>query len=247
MSEALFELQNAFAERIRSPSKTTIPAGIAPDRMAVYEDLMFGGLKECLQTAFPVLSEVISETLQNDLVSGFLETHQAKTPLFYELPEEFLIYLMQEREAANDPPYLAELAHFEWVELAMELMDEPVPEPLRLGLAKPEDSLKLAPLLQVLGYTYPVHEISNEFEPTEADKGSYFIAIYRNGQCEVQMLAVSLLAARLLQLLQQYELNRSKVTQILADEMQRPVEAHFETEITSLIEQLQLKGVILSA
>lgn len=50
------------------------------------------------------------------LVEGFFAKHRCLTPYFPRLAEEFLLFLGQ-REGT--PEWLRELAHYEWVELAL--------------------------------------------------------------------------------------------------------------------------------
>ena len=46
-------------------------------------------------------------------------------PQFFRIAEEFLKYLDDERgEVADDPVFLRELAHYEWVELALSISQE---------------------------------------------------------------------------------------------------------------------------
>ncbi len=58
------------------------------------------------------------------MARDFFACHACRTPLFTRLAEEFLVYLEQERKGMpEDPPFLLELAHYEWVELALSLSD----------------------------------------------------------------------------------------------------------------------------
>ncbi len=70
-------------------------------------------------------------------------------------------YLQQERGVVeNDPPYLAELAHYEWVELALTLRDaESLPTQSLPAVNLFQRSLQLSPLAWPLSYHYPVHRI----------------------------------------------------------------------------------------
>ena len=57
------------------------------------------------------------------LVHDFYRDHRCSTPLFPELPREFIQYLQARDAGAGDPPWLLELAHYEWVELALDLSE----------------------------------------------------------------------------------------------------------------------------
>ncbi len=75
---------------------------------------------------FPVCKELIGQDSWNGLIQDYLANHQAKTPLFHELGQEFLSFLNSEQEISSTthdrlPDYFNELAHYEWVELALSI------------------------------------------------------------------------------------------------------------------------------
>mgnify|MGYP006138349625 CR=1 FL=1 len=66
------------------------------------------------------------------LVRDFYREFRAGTPLFPELPREFIQYLQERGDGRGDPPWLLELAHYEWVELALSVapaLDERLADP----------------------------------------------------------------------------------------------------------------------
>ena len=95
------------------------------------------------------------------MVRDFMVRHRSLTPLFTEVGQEFLEYLQQEREPQPDDwPFMLELAHYEYVELAVAIStaDE------QLGEFDPNgDLLRGRPLVGPtawnLSYQWPVHTI----------------------------------------------------------------------------------------
>ena len=86
--------------------------------MAIYRKLFFNNLYNLLGTFFPVLRKIHSDDQWRRFVRGFMQHHQAQTPYFLQLPEEFLAYLEKEFESTEDDfPFLLELAHYEYSEL----------------------------------------------------------------------------------------------------------------------------------
>lgn len=215
----LERLQNEFAARIRNPDSNSVPEGVDPARMRVYQDLIYNGTEELLENCFPVIYEIASDELRESLIRGFLSDHSAESPLFYEVPEEFLSYLIEGREEPSDPPYLAELAHFEWMELALELTDEQRPKNIDPVGDLYHDIIEPSPLMEVVGYHYPVHEIDANNLPTIQDKSSYCLAVYRDKDEVVQCLVLSAIATRLLQFVRQHELSGQQAIELLAKEM----------------------------
>lgn len=119
-------LQRRFAARIRDPQQA-LPPGIATERMAIYEELFFNNLDGFISSGFPVLRRLFDEPRWHRLVRAFMREHRCRTPYFSQLGEEFIGWLQDGyRAEEGDPPFLLELAHYEWVELALSLAEAPV-------------------------------------------------------------------------------------------------------------------------
>ena len=103
-------------------------------------------------------------------IRGFMRHHQAQTPYFLQLPEEFLEYLQNEFEPLeSDYPFLVELAHYEYAELALSVSED---ETDMADVDPDGDLLRGVPVKSALAwayaYHYPVHRISPDFLPTES-------------------------------------------------------------------------------
>ena len=88
--------QYAFAAHIRDPQNVVAPEGIEDRRMAVYRKLFFNNLFSLLGTFFPVMRKIHSDDDWRRFIRGFLVRHEAQTPYFLQLPEEFLDYLQKQ-------------------------------------------------------------------------------------------------------------------------------------------------------
>lgn len=88
--------------------------------MAVNKEIVFNNLFESISACFPVAQKVLGKRAWLNLTRGFLREHCANTPIFREIPEEFLGYLNTQ---ANLPLYPSSLCHFEWVKLFVASMD----------------------------------------------------------------------------------------------------------------------------
>ncbi len=114
------DLQYAFTRHIRDPQHAPAPEGIEDRRMAIYRDLLYRNVESFMANSFPVLRKIMADAAWHALIRDYFHTHQARTPLFPKMPYEFLQYLESGRGAlAGDFPFLYELAHYEWVELAL--------------------------------------------------------------------------------------------------------------------------------
>jgi hypothetical protein len=156
-----------------------------------------------LSTGFPVLRAILTDAQWLNLSEDFFATHQSQSPYFSEISEEFLEFLQNERNNPDDYPFMLELAHYEWVEMALSISQEQLPpftEYIDDFLAQ---KVLVSPLAWALAYQYPVHEISPEFLPTEPPAQPTYIIVYRDWDDEVRFMQISPLTFRLLQLIEE--------------------------------------------
>jgi len=192
--------QYEFAAHIRDPGKNAAPPGIEDRRMAIYRDLFFNNLQSLLGSTFPVLKKLSGKERWRDLIREFMAHHQAQTPYFLEIPKEFLAFLEQEHTPqADDFPFLLELAHYEWVELALSVSADSND---MTGIDPDGDLLDGVPVISVLAwplaYNFPVHRISEEFQPQEPGEQPTYLAIYRDSDDEISFMELNAVTAGLL-------------------------------------------------
>jgi len=205
MPDRLAALQKQFAAHIRSPGKAPAPQDVEDRRMDVYRNLFFNNVRSLLSWNFPVLRKLHSDEAWAQLVRDFYIEHRARTPLFPELPREFLQYLQEQRaDRDGDPPYMLELAHYEWVELALSLdereLDDVAADPagdLYQGIPV------LSPLAWPLSYRFPVHRIGPKFQPDAAPQDATHLLVYRRRDDQVKFMQLNPVSALLLQFLQE--------------------------------------------
>lgn len=221
----LFRRQYAFAAHIRDPANQPRPDDVEDRRMAIYRDLFYNNVESLLAGNFPVVRRLLSDDRWHGMVRDFLVKHRCETPLFLELAQEFLDYLQNERGCdADDPPFLLELAHYEWVELALAISDE---EP-DLAAIDPNGDLMaghplISPLAWHLSYRYPVHRISVEYRPNSAPDETTHLVVYRDRTDEVAFLEINAVTQRLLQLLQENsDWTGHQTMKRIAEELQHP-------------------------
>lgn len=184
----LHKVQYRFTNYIRNPNKFERPHDVEFERMQVYRDLFFKNVAGFLERAFPVLKKILQEEWL-ELVQDYFETHKAHTPFAYQMAKEFVNYLESERpkkkQARHDPPFLAELAHYEWLELAVEVD----PEEINFESYGSESDMfsgvpVVNPTLCIHQYSYPVHNLSPEFLPKEKPAEESILGVYRHAETE---------------------------------------------------------------
>lgn len=200
------EVQRAFARHLRDPAHAPAPDDVEPRRMKIYRELFFNNLSSLLAGTFPVLHEILGPEHWAALIRDFMVRHEAHTPLFTEVPQELLRFVQETRWAEgvphpDDPPFLLELAHYEWVELALQISTETHEA---AGVDRDGDLLTgvpvVSPLAWPLAYAYPVHTLSVDHQPTEAPAVPTFLVVYRRRDDQVKFMVVSAATARLLDL-----------------------------------------------
>lgn len=199
--EQLTKLQTAFAAHIRNPEGEAAPDGIEDRRMAIYRRLFFNNINKFLSSNFPVLRRLYEDQEWHSLVRDFYRDHHCRTPLFPELPKEFLRYLQDVRgHRPGDPPFLLELAHYEWVELALSLDENEVEHAPDVDVAGDlMDAVPvLSPLAWPLSYSYPVHRIRPGYTPqTPPDEPTHILA-WRDRDDNVKFMQLNGVARLLL-------------------------------------------------
>ena len=193
------ESQLLMARYLRDPQGQPAPEGVEPRRLKIYQDLVYNNIEGFICGGFPVLRSLYNDEDWHDLVRRFIDKHRCHTPYFLEISQEFLRFLMEDFEPrACDPPFLTELAHYEWVELALDVAELEVP--VDEGDSETLQAiLQLSPLAWLLSYRFPVHLIGPRFTPESAEQPCYLV-VYRNRADKVCFLALSAATARLLEL-----------------------------------------------
>ena len=242
------DIQRAFTAHIRDPQGQPPPEDVEDRRMKIYRDLFFSNVQSLLAGNFPVLRQICGENGWRKMVRDFYAEHRCQTPLFPEIAREFLRYIQDERgNRESDPPFLLELAHYEWVELSLELDErEPGDEAF-----DPEGDLLdgvplLSPLVRVLSYRYPVHRIGPDFQPAEPPEQATHLLVYRNPAYDVKFVQLNDVSRHLLARIGEADpgTGRSMLCEI-ADVLDHPEPERVIATGAQLLEDLRTKGVVL--
>lgn len=243
--QGFIEIQYQFSSHIRDPDNKPIPGNIERRRMAIYRDLFYNNIEGFIANAFPVLRQITTDQTWHAMVRDFMIKHHCKTPLFHEISREFLNYLDDERDCSNDPVFIKELAHYEWVELALSVSDAEVES---VKLEENKDcltlSLNTSPLAWPLAYHYPVHQIGPDFQPHQANESPIFLLVYRDHHDRVTFLELNPVSARLIDLLNEGLTGQQAAIQI-ADELQHPNPEVVINGARSLINDWLQRGVLI--
>lgn len=245
-----FAAQRALSGHIRDPERAAAPGGVEERRLRIYRELFFNNVEGVLAGNFPVIRRILGDQDWTALARGFYREHPSHTPLFTELAREFLRYLDTRAERGDDdPPWLRELAHYEWVELALQISEarvEDVPHDptgdLLLGIPV------LSPLAWPLAYEWPVHRLGPEHRPDEPPAVPTLLLLRRDADGTVRFSELSPLAFRLLQRLEESPglTGHAQLMAIAAEAGATDVDGFVESGL-ELLEQLRRDGVVPGA
>ncbi|MCY1419582.1 putative DNA-binding domain protein [compost metagenome] len=244
MADLLHDQLMQMAQHVRDPQHHEPPPGIEARRLAVYRQLFFGNVQFLLAGSFPVICASLGAQRWQALIQAFYADYRCRTPLFTELAGEFVDYLEGTMADNPDlPPWLTELAHYEWVESALLLRDssDPAHDPNADLL---DGVTLLSQLAWPLAYQWPVSEIGPEYLPTQAPEQPTLLLAQRGADLKVYFSRLAPLAHALLVSLQQQRCTGREHLQLLADALDVDQTAILPQGL-ALLEKLRAQGVVL--
>lgn len=184
-------------------------------RITIYQELFFNNVEGFCSSAFPITKTVLGEDKWVGLVRQFFIECHCETPHFIEISQEFLTYLINKQDEFASLPFLSELAHYEWIELDLDVKPIQNIDTADTQLDNDSKGLHLLDACYPLLYNYPVHMISVEnagsIEPELTP-----VVVYRNSDFAVKFTLVDQLSVIMLQLIQQ---NPGITKELLAKEL----------------------------
>lgn len=247
MSEPSFiRAQRDFAAHLRDPDKNAAPRDVEERRLKIYRDLFYNNVAGFLGSGFPVLHELLPEKRWHALVRAFFACHVSESPYFVDIPAEFVRFLSDECEPAEeDPPFMPALAHYEWMELVADIARDEIPQ---TGFNPRGDLLRgvplLSPLVYVLHYDWPVHRISPDFRPETPEP--VWLLVYRDAGDRVRFMEINAVTARLLTLLQEGDRRTgAEVLEQIAGELGAPEVERIQAFGRETLETLRERDIVL--
>lgn len=232
--------QLAFTAHIRDPENNLKPENVDEERMAVYREGVYNNIFESASVCFPVCQATIGEKDWDAAIRRFVATHHASSPIFREIPKELLSFLETDAET---PDYIKQLAHYEWVELAVGSLQADSPT-----LSQTTDLLNetpaLAPAHMLLAYDYPVQKISAQFKPEE--KEATHLLVFRNADFEVNFIALNPMVFSLLNMAKEGLSGKAALTAI-AEQIQHPEPETIVAFGHTILQDLMAQNAILGS
>lgn len=242
MNKTFQQFQHEFAQHVRDPQRWPRPAGVPARRMAVYNELLFNTLCGFLDSSFPLCRQLLGETRWRRLNRAFYRDWPLQTPWFREISCEFVNYLAASQFKPPLPRWFAELAHYEWVELAVDIMDSAPPLHDEAGELMMHPVV-LNPAMMNLAYTWPVHRIGADFRPRKPE--ATYLLVHRDAHDVVHFSEINAVTARLLTLLSGTHTAGETACRQIAAELPRISLEQTLAFGATVLDQLRTQGIVL--
>lgn len=203
-------LQQQWTTWLRQPSAVQMPH-VESRRLFIYRELFFNNISSFVENTFPLLKKHLPAQHWQSLLEDFFAKHYCQTPYFAHIADEFLQFLGTQSALLQAYPWMFELAHFEWVELAAEIADDSMPVFVQGDFW--QQIPVVSPFVWPLVYQWPVQSFAQQKNVPEPEACS--LILYRNQQHDVQVMQTNPLTLMLLQKLQHN--HQQTGTQIFAD------------------------------
>lgn len=239
----LFLVQQQLADAVRYPRRQTV-LDIAPERLAVYRELVLNNVSTFIRSTFPVLRQICGDELFDLKISTFFRQSQLDSPYFIEIPQFFLEWISEHDDGL--PSFATELAHYEWLELDLFRRTGTAEFNTDQLLTDPTDTsrIKLSALLEVVAYQYPVHQLSVHYQPTEPPEQPTFLALYRGQDDHVHFMQLTALSAATMQMLmEQQDCTTDEAIAALTSMVPTMEKAQIQQGIFDLLKQLSKLGI----
>jgi hypothetical protein len=253
----LARVQRDFAAHLRAPDSHPAPADVPAERMRVYRDLVYANVASLLASNFPMTRRLLADDVWSALMRDFLARRGAKTPLFKRLGGELVEHLEGARSRPPQaPPFLAELARYEWLETELRLSDE---EAAWSSIDRDGDLVAgipvLSPLARWMQAEWPVHRLGGCGIPTAVGEGAggapdvpTCLVLCREGEEEVRFMQVTPSTLQLIEQIAAAPDRRGR------DHLERLARAHpaedrddFVAGGRRILDALRARGVLLGA
>ncbi len=219
LCDSTYEVQSSLAAYCRTGVDPQIP-GVVKERVSHYRRLVFNIIEDNLQTAYPLMHDLLSPDEWEQAVNEFFSNHPCQSTQIWSMPKEFYEYLKEVNHPLLETyPFLEELLLFEWKEIELYMSEDiPIRYSLRGDVSK--DKLVLNPEHDLIHLSWPVH-LMNAGEITTEHKGSFFLMMHRETESgKIRFTNLSPAFVRMIEYLQNSPDSVSEILNKIGKEMQ---------------------------
>lgn len=240
-------IQQAFIQHIKNPEANPFTDGIEDRRLKIYRELFFNNILGFLSSGFPVLQSLYSEQQWKVLARKFFIEHDCHSPYFIDISKEFVDYLSTEYQMTeSDPVFIQELAHYEWLELDVSVRKSNQTAKAWDGKSQ-ITQVQMSDLASLVSYQYPVHQISVDFQPSQASEAVYLV-IFRDLTDEVNFTLVNAVSAHLLNTITQHgAVSVDALTEMMIEAMPQLAVQQITESLQQVLQQLLGQEILFPA
>jgi uncharacterized protein len=249
--------QRQFTDYLRYPLQNEAMPPDLPPQIGIYARLLFNKIEGSLNACFPIFRQLLDQADWHSLIRSFIKDHSCKSPLYREIPDEFIAYLINEQPTLSIPDFMKNLAHFEWMELVLEATES---DPVKARFSRNDNLMTeipvVNPVLYQLRYAYPVHKIKpsntswrdwknwrNRLHRIKEEP--VCLVGLRDKHYTVHFIEVSPATARLIELLQDAILTGEQASLQLAIEMHVADRDPFMNYCRNILDNLKQEQIIV--
>lgn len=199
--------QAAFNAYLRNPAQQKKPHGIAAKRIGIYREIVFNNFAASVSACFPVLLSIVGKRRFGQLLRLCFANQHFGNPLFSAIPKAFADFLQGLDLAEHGlPPYSAQLAHYEWIELYISRLAveaaSTTSAATRIKHASDlaDTKLQLPAAHMLVNYDFPVHLLSKKHAGL-ANSPTYLL-VFRTPDFRVEFIQLNAISHALLQRIQ---------------------------------------------
>lgn len=241
------QLQQQMTDWLRKPDSKPAP-DVELRRLTIYRELFFNNVRDFVENAYPLLKSLLLASEWSALIDEFFAEHRCKSPYFRDISLEFRAWMESDQpELLQAHPWIQEVLHFEWMELAVECAeagesDDPVAPDGNLLDGIPVVAVCVWPL----AYRWPVHRLTDEGRPQDEPPGTPTCLIaFRDDKDRAHFVEVSPMTVRLIELLKDgNDLPGRAVLEQLASEVGHSDVAGFVSAGQAMLTDLRTQGIL---
>lgn len=172
------DLQRKMATFCRT-GKDPSGVGMRPERAMLYRDLILFTIQSALLNYYPLTYALLGEEKWQELTQDFFAEHPCGDPQFWKMPKGLAEYAEKSRWGEKvQIPFLADLLHFEWLEIEVCMMEDHRIPTLSQNGDVLDDIPYLNPEHRIVTYSYPIFQQLSSTEPLK--KGKYPLFSFRH-------------------------------------------------------------------
>ncbi len=148
--------------------------GFDNEKSQIYQELLLNNFNSLISPCFPVLRSILPSDLWHKIVKDIFSKANLQKNIFHQIAFELVNEL--ELNPLVDYPFAFELAHYEWLELELELKANDLNiKPFNKELDVLNHEWQISSCAVIKQYQYDVHNIGQSYQPKDKIKTNLIV------------------------------------------------------------------------